>query len=127
MNSENDIEVAMTHGGDKYLIDIGDDLTIEVNNSRLFLHINRYYGELTSVETVQLAGTLIAIETLIATSAHQAMNALTVALETMNDVREKAGNAPLADVDELLDDRTDAEHVRDFIRDRFKNIRKGQA
>lgn len=125
--NENDIEVAMTHGGDKYLIDIGDDLTIEVNNSRPFLHINRYCGELTSIETVQLAGTLIAIETLTATNAHQAMNALTIALETMNDVREKAGNAPLADVDEILDDRTDQEHVRDFIRDRFKNIRKGQA
>ena len=127
MNSENDIEVAMTHGGDRYLIDIGDDLTIEVNNSKLFLHMSRDYGELTSIETVQLAGALIAVETLIATNAHQAMSALTVALETMNDVREKAGDAPLADVDEVLDDHTDAEHVRDFIRGPFKNIRKGQA
>ena len=123
MNDDTDIEVAMTHGGDKYLIDIGDHLTIEVTNSRLFLHINRDYGELTSFETMQLAGALIAVETLTATSAHQAMNALTVALETMNDVREKAGTAPLVDVDDVLDDRTDQEHVRDLI----KKIRRGQA
>lgn len=112
MNSENDIEVAKTHGGDKYLIDIGDDLTIEVNNSRLFLHINRYYGELTSIETVQLAGALIAIETLTATSAHQAMNALAVTLKTMNDVREKAGEAPLVN----------AEHIRGFITKTLERI-----
>ena len=125
--NENDIEVAKTHGGDKYRITIGDTAIITANSdSKLFLHINRDYGELTSIETVQLAGALIAVETLTATSTREAMNALTATLETMNDVREKAGNAPLADVDEVLDDRTDAEHVRDFIRDRFKNIRKGQ-
>lgn len=103
--NENDIEVAKTHGGDKYLIDIGDHLTIEVTNSKLFLHINRYYGELTSIEAVQLAGTLIAIETLTATTWREAMSALAIALTTMNDVREKAGSAPLVN----------SEHIRGFI------------
>lgn len=114
--NENDIEVAKTHGGDKYRITIGDTAIITANSdSKLFLHINRDYGELTSIETVQLAGALIAVETLTTTNVHEAMNALAITLETMNDVREKAGNAPLADVDKILDDRTDAERVRDFI------------
>lgn len=108
--NENDIEVAKTHGGDKYLIDIGDDLTIEVNNSKLFLHIDRYYGELTSFETMQLAGALIAVETLTATSLFEEVNALAIALKTMNDVREKAGKAPLVN----------SEHIRDFIAAAFK-------
>lgn len=124
--NDNDIEVAMTHGGDSYLIDIGDDLTIEVNNSRLFLHINRDYGELTSVETVQLAGALIAMETLAATNRHEAMDALTVALETMNDVREKAGNAPLVDVDEVFA-RADVGRVRDDLMYLLKSTRRDQS
>ncbi|WP_347031741.1 hypothetical protein [Brevibacterium paucivorans] len=124
MNNENDIEVVKTHGGDKYRITIGDTAIITVNiDSKLFLHINRDYGELDNLEAAQLAGVLIAVETLTAMNEHQAMNALTVALETMNDVREKAGTAPLVDVDDVLDDRTDQEHVRDLI----KKIRRGQA
>lgn len=97
--NENDIEVAKTHGGDKYRITIGDTAIITVNcDSKLFLHINRDYGELTSAETAQLAGTLIAVETLTANNVFEALNALAAALETMNDVRGKAGRAPLVDV-----------------------------
>ena len=110
MNDDPDIEVAMTHGGDKYRITIGDHLTIEVTNSRLFLYINRDYGELTSFETMQLAGALIAAESLTATSLFEEVNALAIALKTMNDVREKAGKAALVN----------SEHIRDFIAEAFK-------
>lgn len=110
MNKDTDIEVAMTRGGDKYRIDIGDNLTIEVNNSKLLLHINRYYGELTSFETMQLAGALIATETLTATSLFEEVNALAIALKTINDVREKAGKAALVN----------SEHIVDFIAEAFK-------
>lgn len=103
-----DIEVAKTHGGDRYLITIGDAATINVNKTGLigvFLDIHSTYGELTSAETAQLAGALIAAETLTATGTLEEMSTLALALGTMNDVREKAGKTPLVNT----------EHIRDLI------------
>lgn len=120
------IKVTQTHSSNTYQITIENDLIVTVNNEKGFLYVNREYGELTSFEAAQIAGTLMAVGTLTATSTHQALNILTVALETMNDVREKANSTPLVSVDDVLDDRTDAECIRDGLKNSFKNTRKDE-
>ena len=120
------VKVTKTHNSNTYQITIEDDLIITMNNEKGFLYINHEYDEMTSLKAAQIAGTLMAVGTLTATSTHQALNILTVALETMNDVREKANSTPLVDVDDVLDDRTDAECIRDALKNSFKNTPKDQ-
>lgn len=122
----NSIKVTKTDSSGTYQITIEDDLIVTVNNEKGFLYVNREHEEITSLEAAQIAGTLMGVGTLTATSTHQALNILTVALETMNDVREKANSTPLVSVDDVLDDRTDAECIRDALKDSFKNTPKNQ-
>lgn len=103
-----------------------NDLIVTVNNEKGFLYVNREHEEITSFEAAQVAGALIAVGTLTATSTHQALNILAVALETMNDVREKTNSTPLVSVDDVLDNRTDAEYIRDALKDSFKNTPNNQ-
>lgn len=108
------IEVAKTHGPARattYLVDIGDDLSIKRTPKELFLGMNRAYGELTHYETIQLAGTLLAVETLTDTDDYEAMDTITTMLETMNSVREKFGHEPLVRVNGFYDDDTNRERV----------------
>ena len=122
----NNIKVTQTHSSKTYQITIEDDLVITVNNEKGFLYIDHEYDEMTSLKAAQIAGALMAVGTLTATSTHQALNILTVTLETMNDVREKANSTPLVSVDDVLDDRTDAECIRDALKNSFKNTRKDE-
>lgn len=110
----NDIEVSKTSGDGKpvtYEIIIGDDRVIRSDGKITSLHINRMYRQLTHFEAVQLAGALLAIQTLTDSDRYEAMDTITTMLESMINVREKFGRDPLVQVNGFFDDDTNRERV----------------
>lgn len=101
--STDDIGVSKIPGRNTYRIIIEDDLCISSDGIATILHTNRDTLTFSIYEATQLAGALIALATLTTDGKYKPREALIPVVETLNTIRKKAGEKPLIDINNLIE------------------------